>query len=225
MAISEQEIASRPQIRVIRALCKYYVFGYHRMKVHTVCTLPAVGPAILVSNHISGVDPALLQAVSPKRLIAWMMAKEYYDMGSLRWFYKALECIPVERSGRDLAATRMALRTLEDGRILGIFPEGRIAKSGEVLPFQGGVALMAIKSGAPVIPVFLEGTMRNMEMVEAFLTPAQVEVAWGPELQFDRSDSSREGLERAAVKMRQAVEALRDRYSELRPRGLSRGRK
>ena len=225
MPITEQEIASRPQVNVVRALCKYYVFGYHRMKVHTPCTLPATGPAILVSNHISGVDPALIQSVSPKRLIAWMMAKEYYDMASLRWFYKALECIPVERSGRDLAATRMALRTLEDGRILGVFPEGRIAKSGEVLPFQGGVALMAIKSDAPVIPVFLEGTMRNMEMVEAFLTPAQVEVAWGPPVEFDRADSSREGLERAAVKMREAVEALRDRYGTLRQRDLSSARK
>jgi 1-acyl-sn-glycerol-3-phosphate acyltransferase len=221
MPITEEEIASRPQVRVVRAMCRYYVLGYHRMKVHTPCTLPAAGPAILVSNHISGVDPALIQSVSTRRLIAWMMAKEYYDMASLKWFYKAMECIPVERSGRDLAATRMALRTLEDQRILGIFPEGRIGESGEVLPFQSGVALMAIKSGAPVIPVYLEGTMRNLGMVEAFLTPARVEVAWGPEVNIDRSDASREGLERATVKMRQAVEALRDRYSELKPRSIT----
>jgi 1-acyl-sn-glycerol-3-phosphate acyltransferase len=157
---------------------------YHQSELLSPPRLPRRGPAILVSNHVSGLDPLLLQSAC-RRLITWMMAREYYDIKPLRWFFKQLEAIPVERSGRDVAATRLALRALADGRVLGIFPEGRIETDHELLPFQTGVALMAIKTGVPVYPAYLDGSQR--------------------------SSTSKEALEEATEKIRQAVGQLRFR--------------
>ena len=169
--------------------------------------LPPSGGAILVCNHTSSLDPVLLQAASP-RLITWMMAKEYAYMFGGRWFFEAIEPILVERSGRDLAATRSALRALKDGKLLGLFPEGRIEKSRELLDFQTGVALLAMKSGAPVYPAYLDGGQRCKGMVEAFFVPNRITLAFGPPVQFDRKAEGREGLEQATKRIKDAVAAL-----------------
>lgn len=182
---------------------------YHRISVLSPQRLPLTGPAILVCNHISGLDPVLLQSVCP-RLVVWMMAREYYDIKGVRWMFRAIEAIPVERSGRDMTATRAALRALAEGKILGVFPEGKIEKTRDLLPFQTGVAMMAIKTKVPVYPVFLEGTQRGMEMIRAFLTPNEVTFAFGPPIEFDRSDTSHATLEAATDRIREAVEQLRD---------------
>lgn len=162
----------------------------------------------MVCNHISGLDPMLIQSACP-RLIIWMMAKEYYDLPSLTWLYKLIEAIPVERSGRDLAATRAALRALHEGRVVGIFPEGKIETSQCLLPFQTGVALMAIKTGVPVFPAYLDGTQRGREMVDAVMHPNRATICFGPAVEFARDCTSREALERATERIKEAVWNLR----------------
>ena len=136
------------------------------------------------------------------------MAKEYYDVRSLAWVYKTVGAIPVARSGRDLTATRLALRALEAGRILGVFPEGKIAPTLELLPFQTGVALMAIKAGVPVYPAYLDGTQRGKEMVPAVLIPRRAMLRFGPPVPIDRSSTSREALEGQTRRIRDAIEGL-----------------
>jgi 1-acyl-sn-glycerol-3-phosphate acyltransferase len=179
--------------------------------------LPRNGPAILVCNHISGLDPLLVQSICP-RVIIWMIAREYYEVKGLNWVFKQVGLIPVERTGRDLASTRASLRALADGKVLGIFPEGRIEPDRQILPFQTGVALMAIKTQVPVFPVWLEGTCRGREITEAVLRPCEASVSFGPAVEFDRSGTDREILEAATQKIEKAVKDLRDKYraAELR---------
>ncbi|QOV87361.1 lysophospholipid acyltransferase family protein [Humisphaera borealis] len=165
--------------RILRAGNRVYARTFHRIDVQTPCRLPRTGPAILVCNHISGLDPLLLQAVIP-RPIVWMMAREYYDIAALRWVYQAVDAIPVERNGRDSSATRAALRALGSGRVLGVFPEGRIETSRELLPFHTGVAMMATRAEVPVVPAYLDGSNRGMEMLEAFVEPNDVKLRFGP---------------------------------------------
>jgi 1-acyl-sn-glycerol-3-phosphate acyltransferase len=201
---TEAQLRRAAVVRLVCRLNDYYIHGYHDVRPLTPCTLPNDGPAILVCNHISGLDPTVLQSVS-HRLITWMMAREYFEMRSMHWLFKSVRAIPVNRGGRDLAATRTALRVLERRRVLGIFPEGRIAENGMILPFQTGVAMMAIRSGVPVIPAFLHGSMRDTNMFEAFFYPHRGVVAFGPPVAFDRSNSSRETIEGATRAIRRAV--------------------
>lgn len=164
--------------RALRAFNRVYCHGFHRIDVQSPPNLPAKGPAILVCNHISGLDPLLLQSVVARPII-WMMAREYYELKALRWLYEAVEAIPVERNGRDSSATRAALRALGNGRVLGIFPEGRIETSCELLPFQTGVAMMAIRTRALVVPTHIEGTNRGKNMLQAFISANNVKLRFG----------------------------------------------
>jgi 1-acyl-sn-glycerol-3-phosphate acyltransferase len=201
---------NRPIIRLLQGVDVCFARIYHRLSVQAPQRLPRNGAAILVCNHISGLDPLLIQSVCP-RLITWMVAKEYMEARGLRWIFKTIESIPVERSGRDLAATRSAMRALANGAVLGIFPEGKIETSTELLPFQTGVALMAIKTGTPVFPAYMEGTQRGLEMVAAVIRPCVASIAFGPAVDFDRSSTSRAALAAATQKIETSVRDLRDK--------------
>lgn len=201
---------NRPIIRMLQAVDVCFARIYHRLSVRSPQQLPHTGPAILVCNHVSGVDPLLIQSVCP-RLITWMVAKEYMQVRGLSWVFKQIGAIPVERSGRDLASTRAAMRALAGGAVLGIFPEGRIETSHDLLPFQTGVAMMAIKTGVPIFPACLEGTQRGREIVQAVLRPCVASIAFGPEVPIDRSSSGKAALEAANEKIENAVRDLRDK--------------
>jgi 1-acyl-sn-glycerol-3-phosphate acyltransferase len=202
---------NRPIIRLLQAIDVCFSRIYHRLNVLAPQQLPRDGAAILVSNHISGLDPLLIQSVCP-RLITWMMAKEYMEIIGLRWVFKQVGIIPVARTGRDLSSTRAAMRALADGGLLGVFPEGRIETSRDLLPFQTGVALMAIKMGVPVFPVYVDGTQRGREIAEAVLRPCVASIAFGPEVDFERNSTTKEALEAATQKIATSVRDLRDKY-------------
>ena len=200
--------------RVLHAANRAFTHLYHHLEVFGACTLPKTGPAIVVCNHTSALDPHLVQSPC-RRLITWMMAKEFYDLWYLKPVFHQLGVIPVTRSGRDTSATRAALRALAGGQLLGIFPEGRIENSREMFPFQTGVALMAMKTGVPVYPAFLDGTQRNKEMLAALIQPQRARVIYGDAVQFDRNDTTRDGLSAATDAIQDAVAALRDRMDKL----------
>ena len=195
--------------RILQGVNRVFARGYHQLEVLSPPRLPPSGAAILVCNHTSGLDPHLLQAPC-KRLITWMMAREYYEIRGIKTILSNLGMIPVSRNGRDMSAMREAMRSLKNGQVLGIFPEGRIETTRELLPFQTGVAMMAIKTGVPVFPAYLDGTQRGKEMLQAFLLPQKATVAFGEEVVFNRGDDGRDSLETAIAGMRRAIESLRD---------------
>jgi 1-acyl-sn-glycerol-3-phosphate acyltransferase len=198
---------NRLSVRLLGVTNLLFTRYYHQVSVRRRFALPSTGAAILVSNHTSGLDPLLIQSCC-SRIVTWMMAKEYYELKGLNWVFRTIEAIPVERSGRDITATRAALRALNHGRILGVFPEGKISPTRDLLAFQTGVALMAIKAEVPVYPVYLDGTQRGREMVEAFARPARATVAFGPAIQFDRTSTTRPALEEATRIIRDSINIL-----------------
>jgi 1-acyl-sn-glycerol-3-phosphate acyltransferase len=201
----------RPSIRFLHRLVDIYIRGYHNVSVVSPCQIPDSGPAILVCNHVSSLDPMLLQWACP-RLITWMMAREYYVPGT-RWLFDIIRTIPVERSKRDVVATRAAMRALEDGQVLGIFPEGRLAEGKIIGPFQTGVAMMAMKSGVGVYPASVEGTMRDRGMLEPFFFPQRARVAFGERLELGEGEFSKEAIERATGKIHDLVYTLHQRLA------------
>jgi 1-acyl-sn-glycerol-3-phosphate acyltransferase len=182
---------------------------YHGTSALQPCVLPARGPAILVCNHTSSIDPLLLQAFSP-RLIRWMMAKEYFEYKAMHWLFNTVGVILVERSGRDMAATRAAMRALEAGYVLGVFPEGRIESSRDLIPFQSGIGLLALKTRAPVYPAFLDGTQRNREMIEAVIRPSAASITFGPALDLSDLENSKASVREATRRIQDAVEGLKN---------------
>lgn len=194
-------------VRLLQGINRFYIRAYHRLSVISPCPLPRSGPAILIANHTCALDPLLIQSVCP-RLITWMMAAEYFDSKPVAAVCRTVGAIPTYRSGRDTAATRAALRALHDGRILGIFPEGRIETTNELLPFHNGVALMAIKTGVPVCPAYLDGSQRGKSMLESFISSNNTTITFGPPLYFGRHHGGHENFDQATESLHAAVAAL-----------------
>lgn len=204
--------------RALRGLNRIYARAWHRVEVLSPCKIPSQGPAILICNHSAGLDPVILQATCP-RLVTWMMAKEYYDLPGLGAMARRLGYIPVSRGGRDSASLKLALRALAAGKVLGIFPEGRIEPSQQLLPFHGGVAVMAERAQVPVYPAYIAGLMRNQSVGWSVLGRQDARIAYGPPLR---------GTEESPLTAKQlhaAVDALRRRtlaQTPLRSRFLTR---
>lgn len=119
------------------------------------------GPLVVVANHTAGVDPLLIQAACPFE-VRWMMARDMMKP-SADALWKMGRMIPVDRFGRDTTSVRIALRHLKDGGVVGVFPEGYIERPSRVLkPFLAGVGLIIAKSGAPVMPIVIEGTPEDV---------------------------------------------------------------
>src|SRR5689334_17006555 len=107
--------------------------------------LPPGRGGVIVCNHRSSIDPFFVQR-STQRPIHWMVAREYVVHPALRWFLTTCEVIPVNRGGIDTAATKIALRHVREGGVIGMFPEGRINTTDDLfIPVRPGAALVAIK--------------------------------------------------------------------------------
>lgn len=192
-------------------LNRLYCGIWHRLDLSETRALPETGPVLLVANHTCGIDHMLLQATT-RRALGFMIAQEYYDVRFLRPFYRLVGCIPVRRDGRDLSATRAAMRTLEEGRVVPIFPEGRIVPTSgrELGEGKPGAAFIALRSGVPVIPAYIRGTPETNEIGRSLLTPSEARVVFGPPI--DLSDLRREGRsERDAIPeaTRRIMDAIR----------------
>ncbi|MEG1547769.1 MAG: lysophospholipid acyltransferase family protein [Clostridia bacterium] len=122
--------------------------------VHGKQNLMIKGKAIFVCNHISMGDPMVIGIVSP-RIVHFMAKKELFSSGVGNLFFRSLFAFPVNRSAVDLQSLKNALSVLNSGKVFGIFPEGKRAITGRLDEFEKGAALLAIRSGAPVIPMYI----------------------------------------------------------------------
>jgi 1-acyl-sn-glycerol-3-phosphate acyltransferase len=169
----------RTDIRLLQGVVGLYGRAFHRRTLGRACRLPAHGPAVVAANHTAGLDPVVIQSTCPRPII-WIMTREFYDLPVLKPFLKHVRMIPIDRGGRDSRAWREALRILGEGGVVGVFPEGRIEKSRQLLPLQNGVALLARRGRADLFPVYLDGLQRNTDMLRTYLTPQHPHISWGP---------------------------------------------
>jgi 1-acyl-sn-glycerol-3-phosphate acyltransferase len=126
---------------------------------------------------------------SCKRVLHFLHAQEYYNAFLLRWLFAWVGCIPVARNGRDVGPVRLALRKLQQGWVLGVFPEGEVY-AGEHMHAdraKSGAALLALRSCAPVFPARISGGPQGRSLLQAWLRPStSVRVHFGPRIDLRR---------------------------------------
>jgi 1-acyl-sn-glycerol-3-phosphate acyltransferase len=194
----------------------FYCKFWHRLEVVNSNALPEHGPVILISNHTCCIDHLLLQA-STRRVLGFLIAKEYFDYWIFRPFCRLIGCIPVRRDGKDLAATRAALRALAEGRCVPIFPEGRILPTSgqEIGEGKPGASFIALHSRAPVIPAYIRGSPATNMIVPSLITPSHVTVTFGSPVDLtdllNEARPEREKLAPLTDRLMGAIHALRDR--------------
>lgn len=188
-----------------RAL-RLYARVVHRLRIEGMENVPRgrrPGPLVVVANHTAGVDPILIQAACPF-FIRWMMALDM-RLPALEWFWGWVEVISVDREGREIAATREAIRHLREGGVVGIFPEGNLERPARhILPFLPGVGLIVHRSRAPVLPVLVTGTPQVDPAWSSLWRSSNATVRFLPRIDYTGS-----GLPAAAI-----AEDLRRRFVE-----------
>ncbi|MDD5093343.1 MAG: lysophospholipid acyltransferase family protein [Dehalococcoidia bacterium] len=135
---------------------KFALISLTRWRVIGKENVPATGPFIVVANHLSMVDPPLLSASIPRPIT--FMAKEelFRSWGGI--IVSAFGAFPVQRGAADREALRKALKVLEDGGVLGMFPEGTRSTDQRLGKATVGAAFIAVHSGAPILPVAISGS-------------------------------------------------------------------
>jgi 1-acyl-sn-glycerol-3-phosphate acyltransferase len=198
-------------VAALRLVLDGYMRLYHRLRwTPREAPIPLRGPAIVVANHRSGVDPLALAACT-RRKIHFLMAREYYEQRGLRWLFHLARAIPVNRDGKDLGATKAALKVLRNGGVIGIFPEGGIrVEGGPEVDGKAGVGLLALKSGAPVIPAHISGTPSYDSVFAAIITPSHSLVSFGEPMLSAPIEGRKPGREEMEAVARRVLERVRE---------------
>lgn len=129
-----------------------------RLCVEGMENVPALGPAIMVSNHLSRLDSPLMFTIIERTDITALVADKYKKNPWISWLVEGVRGIWLNREQADLGALRGALDHLEQGGLLGIAPEGTRSKTGAMMPAKTGAAYLVDRAGVPVIPVAIWGT-------------------------------------------------------------------
>ncbi len=157
-----------PTINRIDGFLRWFCRRYHRLSA-TPIPLPESGPALVVANHVSGLDPFLLIAAC-RRPLRFLIAREQYERPLLNLMFRAAGCIPVDRTARPERAFREALRALAAGEVVALFPHGTIhLDSAPPRPLKKGVARLAQLADCPVFPVHLGGVRGEGHVVRGVL--------------------------------------------------------
>jgi 1-acyl-sn-glycerol-3-phosphate acyltransferase len=167
--------------------------------------VPRQGPVIIAANHRSMLDVPLLVLACP-RPVVFMAKEELFRSRALGRFFRLLGGFPVRREMADVRAIDIALAVLERGDVLGIYPEGKRSKSGEMLPLLRGAAWMALRMGAPIVPAGIHGTFRPQGARRTFLK--RTRVCFGPAMAVAREADPAVRREKAEAIMADVLERI-----------------
>ena len=178
-----------------------------RPKVQGLEYVPSSGPAILASNHLAVADSFYLPLVVRRR-ITFLAKAEYFNGKGIKgrlmaWFYTAAGQVPIDRTSADAAqaALETAQRLLEQGKLMGMYPEGTRSPDGRLYKGKSGLARLALETGVPVIPVAMVGTDVVNPPGSRMWRFGRVEVRFGKPMDFSRFDgmAGNRFIERAVI--------------------------
>jgi 1-acyl-sn-glycerol-3-phosphate acyltransferase len=176
---------------------------FYRLKVKGSEFLPVGKGFILVSNHVSYLDPIVL-GVACKQDLHFMAKEELFRNHFFGWLLRKVNAFPLKRKGADLSAIRTAIKRVNAGGVLLVFPEGTRSTDGELGAGHEGVGFLADKLNVPVIPAFIKGTDKAMPKKAAFIRPAKISVRFGEQIRLER----RVAYSDVAVKVMEAIKQL-----------------
>lgn len=181
------------------------------VSVKGIENIPKEGPFLIVSNHQSIIDPFVLMYCFPGK-ISFLAASYLFRIPFLRLLICLGGAMPI-KGPRDTATLKKALKLLEQGRIIGIFPEGGVSLNGKLKPFMQGWAYMALKSGTPVIPTAVNKSREVLPVGKYIPRRGRIEVVFGEVLEVEKIGKVRKG----DIKFLNAImeEKIQKLYSEI----------
>lgn len=166
-----------------RAMLRPILRLRYRPQITGIANIPATGPVLLASNHLSAIDTILIPSFASRKV--QFLAKESLFTGAVRgWFFRSVGAVPVYRETGSSAQTALHAgnEVLQSGGVFAIFPEGSRSKTGKLHRGRTGAAWLSLNSGATVVPVGLIGTDRKRDARGKRL---RVQMKFGAPLHFD----------------------------------------
>jgi 1-acyl-sn-glycerol-3-phosphate acyltransferase len=210
-------VSLSPYERVVAAAARLLVAApaLGRVTVSGLEHVPRDGPLIVVANHISNLDPPLVGGWLAPRLgrRPHFLAKDALFAGPLGWFLRSQGVIPVKAGGSDMDAYRAARSALDAGDVVVILPEGTRSRDGVLAEPRPGVALLATRTGVPVLPVGVSNTDRLLgrgSALPSIGTPVTLRVGEPFTLTPDASLARRDAIAAANRELMRRISALLD---------------
>jgi 1-acyl-sn-glycerol-3-phosphate acyltransferase len=196
--------------RVSRAFLRVLFRLYNRWEVAGREHVPDSEGVLLFANHTSYADPPIVGAAC-RRPVNFMAKAELFRIPVLSGFISRTHAFPVDRGAADQQALRRAVRLLNSGEVLLIFPEGTRSQDGRLMDLELGAAFVALAADAAVVPMGIDGADRLLPPGKPILLPAKLRVRFGPPVDLSRLRSlqrSREVLAAACEEMAGALRSL-----------------
>ncbi|MFP5326610.1 MAG: lysophospholipid acyltransferase family protein [Acidimicrobiia bacterium] len=173
---------------VVKAILTPILRFLYRVRVEGAEHVPASGPVILASNHLSFSDSIFLPLILRRR-VTFVAKAEYFEDPKTAWFFRAVGQIPIKRGGGPASqrALESAQEVLESGGVFGIYPEGTRSPDGRLYKGHTGVARLALRTQAPVIAVAMIGTREAQpigQVVPRFFMP--MTIRFSKPMRFER---------------------------------------
>lgn len=196
-------------------LCRWIARAFFALEIEGAEHVPEIGPAILAPNHVSSVDPVLV-GIAVKRPVHFMAKKEIFRNRAVAWFLRSLHAFPITRGRVDPSSVKHTLSLLAVGNVVLMFPEGTRGDGQSLGPAKSGIAVVAARSGAPVVPVFHWGTQHVLPRGARWIRRVPLRVRFGPPIRSGAGGAGgtgervdREAAEAFGRQLMKAIAALR----------------
>ena len=194
---------------LLKGILKPLFRGFYRIRVEGIENVPKKGPAIIAANHLSFLDSFFIPMAVRWRKMTYLAKADYFKSWKTSWFFKSVGQISCEREGGEKSqqSLQIALEVLEQGKLLGIYPEGTRSPDGRLHRGRTGVARLALAAGVPVVPCGTVGTEDVMPKSAKFPRlrgRIPVTIKFGKALDFSRYS----GQERDRIVLRSVTDEI-----------------
>jgi len=170
--------------------------------------VPKSGPALLLSNHQSFLDPVLCGMGLPREL-DYIARDSLFQNRGFAWYIRSLNAFPIQRDQADLAAVRTIIKRLRSGRAVVLFPEATRTRDGRIRPIKGGFELIVRKANAPAVPVVIDGAFEAWPRTQPLPSLGRITVSYGKPITPQQAET---------LRREELVELLNGRLREMQTR-------
>lgn len=206
----------RPLYRWGHRLTTLFCKSMGHLEARGVQYIPREGGVLLVSNHVSLLDPVIVGS-AVNREVHYMARSNVFKVPGLGKLISAYNAYPVNRGAPDLGALRRTISLLKAGNVVLIFPEGTRSVDGTLGKAHDGVCFIVHRAGVPTLPIFHSGAERMLRRGSKSLRRTKLTVTVGEPIEFtglDKFDVKRELYQHMGIEIMQAIAELRDKRHE-----------
>lgn len=207
-----EQLNELPVYFIASIAVRFFLQLWNRLSVRGAENIPAVGGALIASNHTSFLDPPAIVSGCRSRVVRFLARSSLLSNPLAKWFFTSGGIIPIARFKADTRALKITLKALNDGRVVAMFPEGTRSTDGELKKPKKGIGFLAVRARVPVVPTFIKGAYAAFPKGGKWIKPAPVSISFGRPImpsEFESLGSGREAYSAASNLLMERIAELK----------------